>query len=371
MNKHVIRNSDRNAFKNCRRAWDWKSPLRRNLIPRVTPKPLEFGIAWHIALAFYYNPDTWHLRSEPAKWIAVEEGTIRTFVDAVKEQKKKYEEDRDLFIELEEDFNERLELGQKMLRAYFAWSLEHDTFTVRKVEVGFEVPIPDPRSPTEQLWMPSPDNSSSWPVVYQGRLDGIVTDPQGWNWLKEHKTTGQFGDMKHLDLDEQLTSYGWALRQVGVNVRGALYTEALKDFSKGVKVLQSRRQGRLLSVNKQSRITFEEFKQAVVDYGEDPNDYIDHLAYLQGKPNPFFRRFAQFRTTQEYDEIGTRIGWEAIDMLSTDTPLYPNPGRFNCSFCSFREPCLAFNQGNDSEFLLKELFIKGETRVIEVDTKYE
>lgn len=362
--KHIIRNSDRYTFKTCRRKWGWNSPLRGNFRPRVTPKPLEFGIAWHEAMAVLYDPDTWHLLKDPSQRAFVYAAVHKRFDEVVAAQLKVYQEDKELFIEAEEDFKDRLILGHGMLDNYFAWALVNDNFTPVKVEVSFEATIPDPRrTDTKQLYLPSPaEEGVDWPVVYQGRIDGLVQDYQGWYWILEHKTAGQFGDMRHLELDEQITSYMWGLRAIGFPVRGVIYSEAFKAAPEKVSRNLTQRKGRWLSVNKMQRVTYESYLAAIHAHKEDPAAYEDFLEYLKVQPNPFFRRFVQYRTTAELDQIERQLGWEAIDMLTPDLPLYPTPGKFNCSYCSFREPCITLNQGGDVDFLLNNLFVKQEDR---------
>src|SRR6516164_542862 len=55
-----IHASDRATFKRCRRRWDWSSPMRVNLVPRVDTgtvvMPLWFGSGIHWALSQYYDP---------------------------------------------------------------------------------------------------------------------------------------------------------------------------------------------------------------------------------------------------------------------------------------------------------------------------
>ena len=680
MSKYIIRTSDRRNFKTCRRKWGWSSPMRGNLRPAVTPKPLEFGTAWHAGMGTYYDPATWHLLKNPAQAQFVYAGTIQTFRDTIAAQRRYYEQDRELFVEMEEDFKEREALGVEMLENYFSWARTNDTFTPIKIEVEFEIPVIDPRTQTGEPLFVQGHDGTPWPVMYQGRLDGIVQDFQGWYWILEHKaqpldslvatpngwkimgklcvgdrvigsngsptqvigiypqgtlpiykvtfkdgssvktsgdhlwtvyratgrpgsrvlttlqlaeqikkpsnqgfrylpimepmdlperelpvdpyvmgallgdgsfrdstiklsnqnaslvnrvrsyhrlshisrgdynvlglspiiqglglkglysyekfipeiykhssieqrmelvrgmldtdgtcrngiasllttserlardfrevleslggtgrtlqepsylegkkyrdhyrvhvrlpeklgnpfwieekaskwhasnvvrsihsveyigeeeaqcisidspdglyatehyllthnTTARWDDMRHLDLDEQLTSYCWALRQLGINVRGAIYSEAYKAKPEPVSVNQQQRKGRWLSVNKQQTVTYESYLEAIHQHNEDPDLYAEMLEFLKVRPNPFFRRFAQHRSSTELDEIQTRIGWEALDMVRADLPLYPTPGKFNCSYCSFKEPCLAYNQGGDYQFLLNELFV--------------
>jgi hypothetical protein len=327
--------------------------MRGNLRPNIIAKPLEFGTAYHAAMAVYYEPLTWHLLKNPDTAGIVHVAATAEFLRECSRQQKSHP---NMDIEIEQDYEERRKLGVGMLNHYFQWAPTVDRFTPVRVEVEFEVPI--------ALRLGDDD------IVYQGRLDGIVQDEQGWYWILEHKTAGQFANMEHLPLDEQLTSYGWAMQhQLGIQIKGAIYSEALKDIPEPPKMLVNQREGRWYSVNKTQRTTYELCLQTLLAAGEPIHRYQEFLDYLRAEPNRFFRRFEQYRTAREYEEIGQRIAWEAQDMINPDLALYPNPGRFNCSYCAFKEPCLTMNQGYDYQFILNELFTKREETKIDEPTE--
>ena len=250
---------------------------------------------------------------------------------------------------MDDDFKEREELGLGMLDSYFAWQIGVDDFTPTHVEVDFEVPILTPDG-SEMVC-----ECHGWPVVYQGRLDGIVQDKFGWYWILEHKTAGQLGPTEHLVLDEQTGSYAWAIRHMlGIRVQGVIYNEAVKKLAHPPLQLVRPTGGRNFSVNKQQDTTYEIALQHLSREGENLELYRDFLEYLQLQGNKFFRRTQVHRNTYELEDQGLRIYYEAREMLSPDTVPYPNPSRFNCMMCAFRSPCIAMNDGSDYEFLLQE-----------------
>lgn len=350
LHKHIIRTSDRIAWKKCRRAHWFGSIMHRNLVPLRGSKPLEFGTDWHEAMAVLYDPDTWHLVKNPKTRSTILETVRQTFIQANKEHQAKYADDHGGYpLEVEEDFKEREELGIGMLNAYFAWHLGVDDFTPVRVEVDFDVPI---ITPSGEEFICS---CHGWPVVYQGRLDGIVQDKFGWYWVLEHKTAGQLGPTEHLMLDEQTGSYAWAVKQMlGLRVQGVIYNEAVKKVPHKPLELKRRTQGRLFSVNKQQDTTYEIAVEAIAKAGEDLELYDDFLSYLKLQGNKFFRRTQVHRNEHELNDQGLRIYHEACEMLDPNTVPYPNPSRFNCMMCAFRAPCIAMNDGSDYEFLLSE-----------------
>lgn len=375
--KYIIRTSDRLSFKRCRRAWNWSSMMRENLVPVRGAKPLEFGTSWHHAMALYYDPLTWHLVKHPKTRPGVLASIKGSFVAHNKATRDQYvDESGNLDLETEEDFEERKVLGVMMLDHYFEWAIDEDRgLTPVYVEVDFEVPILQPDG--KPLFYPAPggpwDHPYSspisdmreamgmeremWPVFYQGRLDGIVTDQFGFYWILEHKTAAQMADTGHLVLDEQTGSYAWALQhQLGIRVSGIIYNEALKDFPEPPQQLVAPRLGRNFSVNKNARTTYELAYKTLVNAGENLELYEDYLGFLKLEGNKFCRRTPVRRNANELKDMGERIYWEALDMLNWNLPLYPNPSRFACMQCAFRSPCIAKNEGSDYQFILDEGF---------------
>ena len=351
MNKHIVRTSDRLQWKKCRRSHHFGSIMHRNLVPVRTAKPLEFGTDWHEGMACLYDPDTWALVRNLKTRGPILESVRQVFINANNTHMKKNADEATGYIdqEVRDDYVEREALGLGMLDGYFSWQIDIDNFTPTHIEVDFEVPIIDDAG-NEMLCM-----CHGWPVMYQGRLDGIVQDSFGWYWILEHKTAAQLADTQHLQLDEQTGSYAWAVQQMlGIRVQGVIYNEAVKKVAHPPLELMSTRQGRNFSVNKQQDTTYELALTTLTKAGEDLDLYDDFLTYLKLQGNKFYRRTQVHRNIHELQDQGRRIYWEAREMLDPGTVPYPNPSRFNCMMCSFRQPCIAMNDGSDYEFLLEE-----------------
>lgn len=358
--KHVIRTSDRGTFRSCRQEWDWSSKIRDNLEPRARYTPFEDGTTWHNAMEVYYDPETWeHIGTIRADVVHVRamQALLATHDAQIKTATELYDEDI-LPEERLEEYAERLEMLKGMLRHYFVWAPTVDAFKPVKVEVEFEVPVLDPQG--RHLYIANFDENleaDTVPVFYQGRLDGIVEDQYGRYWILEHKTAGQFGDTAWLELDAQCGSYAWAMRELGIKAAGIIYSQAYKGAPTPPPRLQSVRQGRRYSVNKTQRTTYQLYKKTLEEAGEPLNNYEEFLNYLQGKPNPFFRRIEVYRNDASLDYVGNTIYLEAATMLN-DPPIYPSPGPFSCNWCRFREPCIAKQNGLDYQFMLDELFVE-------------
>jgi len=359
----IIRTTDRMNFKRCRQAWDFGSKMRQNYEPLTLPKALDFGTAFHYAMEVFYDPMTWDDRQ------VKEALAIKAFNDIIDKQRIKQltvngSQETELVVELEQDYHERLEMGLGMLKYYFYYSAENDNFKPIATEIEFEVPIPVPAGFRSSLAnrfhefsFVGLDGNLKWdhqPVVYQGRIDLLAQDEKGRYIIVDHKTAAQFGDLTWLALDEQCTSYGWAVEHsLGLDVSGILYNQVRKKAPQEPKLLKSG----MLSENKSADTTAELFLSACTKLGQDPAIYSDYLDHLNNNGKEFVRRTFVRRTAREYETQTRRIFLEALEMIQQPL-IYPNPSSMNCNGCMFLQPCLATQDGGDSQYFLKELYRK-------------
>jgi hypothetical protein len=232
---HEVHTSELKSFRGCRRRWSWI--FRENYYPKVTAKPLEFGSAYHAGMEAFYEPMRWEYPHEVKVALA-----ITTFVDLCNEQKAKYvSEEGYLEDEVEEDFNERVELGKGMLQYYGDQVKRTDhRFKPVKVEIPFEVPIINPD------------------------------------------------------------------------------TEDTAAYEAGL--------------------------------------YDEMLEWLKVEGPQFFKRYQIHKSEYQNSQTGLNIYKQAHDIVDKDLVLYPNPGRFACGFCAFRQPCLGVNDGSDYKYTLDTLY---------------
>jgi ATP-dependent helicase/DNAse subunit B len=339
-------------FKRCRQLWDFGSKIRQNYEPNVGIKALDFGTAIHSALEAYYDPVTWNHPSEIRQTAAIMAFTKA--IEGFKQKALKVNGDSELVYELEQDHQERMQLGMDMLAYYFLYSEEADDDIIPiRTEVEFEVPVLDlDRKP--MVWKDEP-------VVYQGRVDLLAQVKHSGKYIiVDHKTAAQFGQTDWLALDEQCTSYGWALEHMlGLDISGIMYNQLRKKAPHPPKQLKDGS----LSVNKQQDTTAQLFIAECKRLNQPVEQYQGFIDFLNADPKEFVRRTVIKRTQSEYEAQSRRIFMEAIDML--DTPMiYPNPSSMNCNGCQFFQPCLATQDGGDVEWFLDELYTKRkETKV--------
>lgn len=335
--KHIIHTSERKDFKTCRQKWDFRSPSRMNLEPLNEARALSLGTAVHAGQEVWYEPSTWTADRD-----AVAAMALLAFKNALPAEA--YYDPEEWAIDLA--------TGAGMLRHYFEWSEKQDKgFTPKYVELSFEVPIPDlvcghfmselsNDSPTG--FIPHDCN-----VYYAGRVDALWEDEHGGFWIVDHKTAGKFDSEDFMLLDQQITSYCWALQHVlGIEIQGFIYNEMRKDVPHKPSVLKSGQ----LSKDKSQNTTYELYLTAVQEGGYPVALYADILEHFKNQGNKFFRRTIVRRSPRELQIAGEIIALEAADMLGNPS-IYPNPDR-HCSWCAFRAPCIARMEGSDYQWIL-------------------
>lgn len=281
----------------------------------------------HAALQAYYDPLTWN---DPS---LMRYNARQAFLLSIKEIGTKVKIGA---LEFEERFDELKELGLGMLEHYFLWAPSRDKFKPIYVEIEFEVPIPGLDG-----------------VVYQGRIDLIVEDEYGY-WLVDHKTTAQLAQTEWLALDDQCSSYAWAIKQqLGLEVRGVIYNELRKKAPRKPSQLRSG----ALSVNKSQDTTYETYLSTLRELGYKEQAYASILQHLKANPKEFVRRTKVTYNPRTLQIVENRIRAEAITMLGNPS-IYPTPSRFNCNGCQFFAPCLAMHEGYDPQHILDEMYDK-------------
>lgn len=385
---HSIHTSERKSFRSCRRRWDWTS--RQMYYPRTTPAPLEFGVAFHAAMEKFYEPTTWHMDISVRLGFAIVE-----FQRVCNEQRKTYKLlNGDLDDKLSLEYDERLKLGVGMLKYYTEKVSEFTDvgFTPVAVEIPFEIAILGPTG--EAIWCKcarcwkryskwldtqktgpyqiEPGIREAWrisawqglPVTYGGRLDMLARDNRGRYWIYDWKTTSRILDedaeSSFLSLDDQISSYIWALRSLGMDVVGFVYVEIRKAYPSNPKELTRTYKGRRFSTDKTTLTTSELYRKFI-----EENDskayyeglYDEHLAWLKRDGPKFHQRHQIHKNDHEVTAAGTDIWLEAQDIVN-DPRVYPQPGRFSCNTCLFKQPCIGRNQGEDYTYTLDSMFEK-------------
>jgi hypothetical protein len=333
----IIRTSDRGYFKRCRQLWDFTSKIRQNYEPVQRYPAFDFGTAIHRGLEVYYDPATW------GDLPTMRENAREAFLASIRELHQKVMVGA---LDFEMRFDEEEELGQQMLDHYFIWAPKHDEFKPVFREIEFEV---------ESTYLHSIVGLNGVPLVqpipflYQGRIDLIIEDEYGY-WIVDHKTAAQFGDVQWLWLDDQCSSYAWAVQKMlGLQIRGVIYNQLRKSPPHPPKQLKYGGFSRA----KNQDTSFEVYLKTLRQHGIDPHHYRDFLLYLKENPKEYIRRTKVTYTQQTLELVGQRIQREAREMLESPV-IYPTPSQWNCNGCRFFAPCVALHEGRDSSILLAE-----------------
>ena len=386
---HSVHTSERLSYRGCRRRWNWI--FGHGYYPQTTAKPLEFGTAFHKAMEKWYDPAFWNKDAETRLTLAELE-----FKNTCNQQKATYLKDREgnIDAEVEVDFKERVELGVGMLRYHcknVSPKLDRGLRPIQ-TEIEFEVSITDNNG--DQIWckcdscwelykkwtesLPVDEDGkphrftiknetsarAMWqglPVTYGGRIDALMQDEYGRIWVVDWKTAARLSGQEEGDspdefiqLDDQVTSYCWAMWVLGIEVAGFIHHEIKKAFPLPPEPNKVKRQGCWYSVNKQQNTSYELYLETIREgdpVGYDSGAYDDFLAYLKETGPRYYSRKQVVRNVAELRNAGWNIAMEAMEMIRPDLPIYPSPGRFACSFCAFRQPCIATNRDEDVEYL--------------------
>lgn len=200
---YVIRSSERELFKRCRRAWDLGSRERKNYQPISPSSVFDFERAIHDALAVYYFPGMWEWNREIVLPLALE-----GFFKSMHRQRDRYLKEREMTALQESDWDDHLKLGRDLLERYFKWAPTIDRFSTIQVETEFEANIPDHRNPDQDLTVPGDVPGHMMPVHYRGRIDLLILDKNNSYWLVDHRVVEDtWEELDRLILDERNISF--------------------------------------------------------------------------------------------------------------------------------------------------------------------
>lgn len=342
MEKIVIHTSDRSTFRRCRRQWSFSSPLMRNLTPGDGNKSIHLwlGSGFHFALEDHHGHNKF---GHPAT-------ALEAYYEAFDE------------ISRPTGADEMIAMGMGMLDYYLEWSkapgrLKFQTLWLNgepMVEKSFELEIAELTAYAKELGIAEQ-------VTYHGTIDRIVVDTEGRWWLEDYKTAATI-DTKKLLTDSQISTYLWAAEQyLDHEIAGMIFTQFLKDVPKGPKEITGG-----FSKDKRQKTPHLYYREALMNrFGSIPPEYLDILDELASREcaegNKFIRRDRVERNNEAkestYDHI-IQEGMDMLDQLRKDRParLYPNFTR-DCAWdCSFRQYCIAMDEGHDFEDMLEDNF---------------
>lgn len=351
----IISTSDRNAFRSCRRKWNWSSHLRQGLSKHEQAHPLWFGSGMHHVLE-----DVHGRREYSNVEAAISDYCTATMAHHGPEN-------------LPETFEEDKSLMLRMMQHYmygFIKAGNRDPFKTYivggepQVEVPFEFDIPLPPGVLEK--------SGYKKVIYRGTLDRVIVDDDGYLWLQDYKNVAAFTPYEHLELDSQIGVYLWAASYIYRRpVLGFVYTQLRKQGVEQPRVLQSGE----ISTDQKQNTTHAMYRAALIKkYGDGqwPQKNVDTLNHLASLEEPeadkYVRRDRVTRAPNTMRAEAQKIIAEVSDMLDPNLKIYPNPSFMCPRMCSFIEPCLEMDRGSrykstlETDYLSREYASRNEWR---------
>lgn len=338
----VIRTSDRQLFKRCRRKWSLQSGLRMNLDTLDRPSYFWLGSGGHFALEDYHG---YNVYGHPVE-------AFRAYVRAQKLWAAKSKQ------RLPSDLDELVSLGEGILDNYLLWLRNREPLQTLWVDGEPQVEIRCTVDLTPYINADLLELAEVDKVVYQGTLDRVVV-VDGELWVQDWKFYKTLNNSPYLDFDQQMSSYVWLANTIyPQGVVGAILHQFRKALPNAPKILGSGK----LSVAGNQGTTHTLYRDAIQEiYGEvnkAPRPVMDCLNDLASRENAdrddFIRRDRTRRTPEQQQAEGTRILMEIEDMLNPDLPLYTNHTR-DCSWdCGFQEICLMIDRNDHWQAALEE-----------------
>lgn len=331
----VIRTSDRQAFKRCRRKWHFASHLRLNRDAIEGASYFWIGTGGHFAMEDYHGCNYY---GSPVK-------AFQAYVIANEAwaQKSKYK--------LPADYTYQAELGEGILDYYTMWLEDRDP--IETVWVDGEPLVEQ----VIRAKMPSTVtlNDIEHDIYYQATIDRLVVI-EGEYWVLDYKFYAQF-QQGSLDFDQQMTAYCWLAEAVfEVPIAGAILHQFRKTLPKIPKINTNGQ----ISTDKAQLTTRKLYRDVLIDrYGDTRKatpahiETLNHFAGREGPDwDPFIRRDKTYRNQAQIESEGSRILMEIEEMTNPDLPIYTNPTR-TCEFdCQFNDVCLAVDRDEDWEDIL-------------------
>lgn len=206
----------------------------------------------------------------------------------------------------------------------------------------------------------------------QGTLDWVAQDLEtGHCWLFDLKTLKAVQSDDYYSIQTQAPLYQFLLmRDAGLHIAGTATLQARAAVPAIPTINKTKAKGQDRPGMSRAKIATDPatYKQALLDNGFDPDDYLDVLCELK----PFDKISVQFRSWEHVGMVVTDAQYAAkLLALAHEHGLFPRAANpFNCRGCTHRSICEADLNGEDTEYLAETEYMReGEIPypVIEVD----
>lgn len=192
-------------------------------------------------------------------------------------------------------------------------------------------------------------------VLYVGYVDWVAKDLRnGVTYVIDWKTRQKFQDdetsiISGEDFNVQLSLYQYALTRMDIPVSGAIIYQIFSGLPEIPELTQKGKVSR--AKIKSDWLTY---RQAVIDYGLDPEEYEDMRPQLDAIE--FWRPVTHYRGEFELKSRWLEASRWAERVLEADNRPALKHENVMCRFCSFAQICLGEDKGYDVDHLIEERY---------------
>lgn len=186
---------------------------------------------------------------------------------------------------------------------------------------------------------------------FKGIIDKMPKDKEGRIWVMDHKTHKVLPDENARFSDLQTVLYYWAVRENGETPDGVLWDYIRTKPPAVPEVLKSGG----LSKRANMDTDYETYMKAIMDNGLNPADYADILA--KTKNNIFFKRVPLPKPNEKLIQNVVSDFFDTAKEI-IDAKKYPRNMNRDCKSCTYYQLCSAEIRDLDTEFIVKQMFVK-------------
>jgi hypothetical protein len=180
------------------------------------------------------------------------------------------------------------------------------------------------------------------------RLDVLVYDTEtGGYWIVDHKSGADLPIQQDLEIDDQFGLYTAILRDLGIDVMGAIHNAARTKMNQGDEPDFAAKTERMVEA------------RDAMEKGPERTELSRKIGSRRNsKPQTLEQRFSRTylnRTNQELESIKKDAAAVAAVMTWPGLPLFSSPNPRSCGWmCSFKEAHLTMREGRPMEQTMRE-----------------
>jgi hypothetical protein len=188
-------------------------------------------------------------------------------------------------------------------------------------------------------------------ILFQGTPDWVIETDSG-NWVVDHKFRKTFYPASSEDVNLQMFLYQRLIKEAtGIDTVGSRQLQIQPRTPIKPEKIKS---GKLSKSN--IWCDWETYEQAVIDNGEDPNNYVDMKIKLDNKKWYDIEECKTRRTPEEiqrvWDSVIIPVAHKILENKQSGKEAIRAMNHFNCKNCDMLEYCVEDLKGGDLDFLM-------------------